>query len=75
MAKAYGPGDGIMNENNQYVKPLGFLADGNLGFEYRYNSRVSAFLQVNNVASQRYSRWLNYPVMPIQILGGISARF
>ena len=75
MAKVYGPGDGIMNENNQYVKPLGFLADGNLGFEYRYNSRVSAFLQVNNVASQRYSRWLNYPVMPIQILGGISARF
>jgi hypothetical protein len=75
MAKVYGPGDGIMNENNQYVKPLGFLADGNLGFEYRYNSRISAFLQVNNVASQRYSRWLNYPVMPIQILGGISARF
>ena len=75
MAKVYGPGDGIMNENNQYVKPLGFLADGNLGFEYRYNPRVSAFLQVNNVASQRYSRWLNYPVMPIQILGGISARF
>jgi hypothetical protein len=75
MAKMYGPGDGIMNENNQYVKPLGFLADGNLGFEYRYNTRVSAFLQVNNVASQRYSRWLNYPVMPIQILGGISARF
>jgi hypothetical protein len=75
MAKVYGPGDGIMNENNQYVKPLGFLADGNLGFEYRYNTRVSAFLQVNNVASQRYSRWLNYPVMPIQILGGISARF
>ncbi len=75
MAKAYGPGDGIMNENNQYVKPLGFLADGNLGFEYRYNTRVSAFLQVNNVASQRYSRWLNYPVMPIQIMGGITARF
>ena len=75
MAKVYQPGDGIMNENNQYVKPLGFLADGNLGFEYRYNPRVSAFLQVNNVAAQRYSRWLNYPVMPIQILGGISARF
>ena len=75
MAKVNGPGNGVLTENNQYFIPLGFLADGNLGVEYRYNKRVSAFLQINNLASQRYSRWLNYPVMPIQIMGGITARF
>jgi len=75
MAKVNGPGNGVLTENNQYFIPLGFLADGNLGVEYRYNKRVSAFLQINNIASQRYSRWLNYPVMPIQIMGGITARF
>ena len=75
MAKVTGPGSGVLTENNQYFIPLGFLADGNLGVEYRYNKRVSAFLQINNIASQRYSRWLNYPVMPIQIMGGITARF
>jgi hypothetical protein len=75
MAKVNGPGNGVFSENNQYFIPLGFLIDGNLGVEYRYNKRVSAFLQFNNVAAQRYSRWLNYPVMPIQIMGGITARF
>jgi outer membrane receptor protein involved in Fe transport len=43
--------------------------------EYRYNKRISAFLQVNNLASQRYYRWYNYPVQPIQVMGGITARF
>jgi len=75
MAKVTGPGNGVLTENNQYFIPLGFLADGNLGVEYRYNKRVSAFLQINNIAAQRYSRWLNYPVMPIQVMAGITARF
>ena len=75
MAKVVGPGNGVIFENNQYFMPLGFIADGNLGVEYRYSKRVSAFLQINNIAAQRYSRWLNYPVMPIQIMGGITARF
>ena len=75
MAKVVGPGNGVVFENNQYFMPLGFIADGNLGVEYRYSKRVSAFLQINNLASQRYSRWLNYPVMPIQVMAGITARF
>lgn len=62
-------------ENGQFVKKLGFLADVNLGLEYRYNKRLSAFIQLNNVASQRYYRWYNYPVQPFQIMGGITARF
>lgn len=74
-AKVYGPGPEISSENNQYLQALGFIADGNLGVEYRYNKRLAAFIQINNVASQRYNRWLNYPVMPIQVMAGITARF
>ena len=71
----YGPGKNVFKENNQYYQNLGFIADINLGLEFRYNKRISAFLQINNLASQRYYRWYNYPVQPIQIMGGITARF
>ncbi len=62
-------------ENLQYSKKLGFLADVNLGIEYRYNKRISAFLQGNNLIAQRYKRWYNYPVQGIQVIGGITFRF
>lgn len=61
--------------DGQYVKTLGFLADANLGLEYRYNKRISAFIQFNNLASQRYFRWYNYPVQVFQVMGGLTARF
>lgn len=62
-------------ENGQLAKPLGFIADVNLGLEYRYNKRISAFLQLNNLASQRYMRWYNYPVQIFQVMGGVTFRF
>jgi len=62
-------------ENGQYAKSLGFLADVNLGVEYRYNKRISAFVQLNNLASQRYMRWYNYPVQIFQFMGGVTFRF
>ena len=62
-------------ENNQIAKTLGFIADANLNLEYRYNKRVSAFLQFNNLAGQRYKRWYNTPVQGFQVMGGITFRF
>jgi len=75
QALVYGPGQDIKQENGQYYKALGTIVDLNLGFEYRYNTRVSAFLQFNNLAAQRYNRWLSYPVQGFQVMGGITARF
>lgn len=75
QALVYGPGQDIKQENGQYYKAIGAIVDLNLGFEYRYNERVSAFLQFNNLAAQRYNRWLNYPVQGFQVMGGITARF
>jgi hypothetical protein len=74
-AKVYLAGDDIIEKNEQFAKPLGAIVDINLGVEYRYNTRVSAFLQINNLASQQYYRWYNYPVQPIQVMAGVTARF
>ena len=69
------PGEEVIEEDGQYYLNLGALVDFNLGIEYRYNKRVTAFLQFNNMFSQRYYEWYNYPVQPIQVMGGISFRF
>ena len=67
--------DEVTVENNQRIKKLEFIADVNLGVEYRYNKRISAFLQFNNIASQGYQRWYNTPVQRFQVLGGVTFRF
>lgn len=75
FAQVYGPGKEVYVENNQYAVKLGFIADANLGVEYRYNKRISAFLNLNNVAAQRYKRWYNYPTQGFQVMGGVTFRF
>ncbi len=74
-AQVFAPGKGIYEENGQYAKNLGFIADFNLGAEYRYTKRLSAFIQFNNLAAQRYQRWKNYPVQGFQVMGGVTFRF
>ena len=54
---------------------LGFLADANLHLEYRYNKRISAFVQFNNLAGQKYQRYNRYPVQGFQVLGGVTFGF
>ena len=67
--------EGSTLENGQHIMNLDFIADANLGLEYRYNKRVSAFVQLNNFTSQRYKRWYNAPVHGFQVMGGITFRF
>jgi hypothetical protein len=57
------------------VVDMPVIADGNLHLEYRYNPRISAFLQFNNIASQKYDRWYKYRVQGFQILGGVTFGF
>jgi hypothetical protein len=74
-ALVYAMEEDVTLENNQFAKQLGLITDINLGLEYRYNKRISAFVQMNNIASQRYNRWYNHPVQPFQFMGGLTARF
>lgn len=74
-ALVFEDGVDVKLENGQYVLSLGYLADANLGLEYLYNNRISAFFQMNNIAAQRYARWNNYPVMGFQVMGGFTFKF
>ncbi|AEA43578.1 TonB-dependent receptor [Fluviicola taffensis] len=73
--QVFAAGDDVLEENNQYALKMGFLADANISLEYRYNKRVSAFLNLNNVAAQRYKRWYNYPTQGFQAMIGVTFRF
>lgn len=74
-ALVYALEEDVTVENNQFAKKLGFIADANIGVEYRYNKRISAFVNLNNVAAQRYRRWYNYPTQGFQVMGGVTFRF
>ncbi len=54
------------------IPNLKAFADFNLGMEYRYRKTLSLFFTVNNISSVRYQRWYNYPVLGINIMGGIT---
>jgi hypothetical protein len=51
------------------------FTDINFGIDYRYNKNFSAFLQLNNIANNRYERFLAYPVYGFNILGGFTFTF
>ena len=74
-ALVYAPEPETKLENLQYAKNLGIVPDINLSVEYLYNSRISAFIQLNNAAAQRYLRWYNYPVQSFQLFGGFTVKF
>ena len=71
----YEMAEDVIEEDGQLYLSLGPIVDFNFGAEYRYNKRVTAFLEFNNLFAQRYNQWYNYPVQPIQVMGGVSFRF
>ena len=73
-ALVYAMEEDVIVEDGQFVKTLNFIADANLSIEYRYNKRISAFIQFNNIPSQRYKRWYNAPVHSFQVMGGVTFR-
>ena len=49
--------------------------DLNAHVGYKYNERLTAFLKGNNLASQNYQRWVNFPVQSIQVMIGANYKF
>ncbi|MFD2915882.1 porin family protein [Psychroserpens luteus] len=49
--------------------------DANAHVGYKITDQLSAFAKVNNIASQNYNRWMNYPVQGIQFLAGATYQF
>lgn len=71
--KSYFPGLPIYTEPHAVKLPA--IYDFNLGIEYRYTNRLSAFVNFNNITSYRYQRWYQYPTQRINILGGLTYSF
>ena len=50
-------------------------ADANISIDYIFNKHFSFFGTLNNIAHQRYQKWLNYPFYGINGLVGAKFSF
>lgn len=64
-----------LDKDGMKYKKLGFLADLNLIVEYRWNKRISTFLNLNNLAFQKYQLWDQYRVQGFQAMLGATFSF
>lgn len=76
-AKAYKT---ITDVNNVMVtteeaKELKGVFDANLGVEYRYTKKLSAFINFNNIGAVRYQKFEDYPTQRFNVLGGLTYSF
>jgi len=58
-----------------YGRKIDPIVDLNIGLEYRFTKKVSAFLDANNILSQNYEIWGNYQVQGFNVLGGVTIAF
>ncbi len=56
-------------------KKLDAIFDVNLKLEYRFSDEFSAFIEGNNLLSQKYQRYLYYQSRGINLLFGVTYRF
>lgn len=57
------------------INNLKGLVDVNLGVEYRYNKYLSLYVDLRNIANQRYMRWNAYSTQKFNLMGGLTYTF
>lgn len=57
------------------IEKLDPIIDINLGIEYRYTKRLSAFLDLNNLGGINYEKYQDYPVQGFNVWGGFTYSF
>ena len=71
-----GISEGTYNASDKtYEYKLKGFFDANFKVEYRYNKRLSAWVQINNALGLKYQRWGNYPVQQIVATLGATYAF
>jgi hypothetical protein len=50
-------------------------ADLSISSEYSFNKKFSAWIDINNIFSNKYERWNNYQVYGINIFAGLIIKF
>lgn len=54
------------------VQTLSAFTDISLGAEYRITRKVSVFINGNNLLNKKYQNFLNYPVLGLNAVGGVT---
>lgn len=54
---------------------LNALFDISLLGEYNFNKNIGAWIQLNNIATNKRQRWFRYPTMGLNFLVGVKAKF
>ena len=57
------------------VASLDSYFDLNAKLAYRFNDQLSAFVRGYNLLGDNYERWVDYPVLGLQVLAGITYKF
>jgi hypothetical protein len=70
----YMNGINVLGKDNTAQK-LNTLFDLSFGLDYQFTKNIGAFIHANNLASNRWQRWFDYPTFGINVLGGVSIRF
>ncbi|HSF56340.1 MAG TPA: hypothetical protein VLA71_21460 [Algoriphagus sp.] len=66
---------GIFVPTDFEVVNLKTIADLQLKADFKITDRFSVFAEGNNILNGKNTRWLNYPVRGIQLIGGASFKF
>jgi hypothetical protein len=65
----------FLNPLNSKSYKLDTVLDMNFSAGYKITSKISAFVQLNNLGFQKYEQWFGYTVQGFNFLGGISCSF
>ena len=63
------------NAQNRKVTSIASYADLSAGAEYQVNKQFGIFLRANNLFGNQYQRFLYYPNLGLNVLGGLSYSF
>jgi hypothetical protein len=75
-AKSLVPVEGVEAEaDGSYHFKLDGFTDANINVEYKYNKRLSAWVQFNNTLALRYQRWSGYDVQRFLAMMGATYAF
>ena len=62
-------------DNADLSNTLSAYVDLGIGIEYLYNSRISAFINTNNLLNSNYEYYLGYRTQNINVLFGLTYQF
>ena len=65
----------VLNSVRTEIVSLDSYFDLNLNLGYRFNDRLSIFARGQNLLGDNYERWVDYPVLGMQVMAGATYKF